>query len=86
MSLMTNEEEFPNEIEELEDVVPVREIDLNERADCCGVMPIVVATREDRKLQFCLHHSKDHKDALVSKGWEVNPDAEMMEVIGAKFS
>jgi hypothetical protein len=50
-----------------------------ERCDACGAQAVSVAKRDGLSdLLFCLHHVKQHFDALRESGWTITSDVEQI--------
>lgn len=61
--------------------LPMVEFTAEDRCDRCGAQAYTLAQHEDMAsdLLFCIHHRKQHHDALLSDGWEIIDDYEAME-------
>lgn len=50
------------------------------RCDRCGAQAYTAATSDEfGMLFFCLHHRKQHVDALMNEGWTIVDDYEAIE-------
>ena len=57
---------------------PLLEFTAHDRCDRCGSQAYTLAKRDDMPtdLLFCLHHRKNHYEALLSDDWEIVDDYE----------
>lgn len=57
---------------------PILEFTAHDRCDRCGSQAYSLAKHDEMStdLLFCLHHRKQHVDALLDDGWEVIDDYE----------
>lgn len=59
---------------------PVIAFSALDRCDRCGAQAYSVAQKDGKAdLLFCLHHRKEHFDALLDDEWTVTDDYEGME-------
>lgn len=64
----------------IDEQTPVIEFTAECRCDRCGAQAYTLAQREDLgDLLFCLHHRKQHYDALLDMGFEVVDDLQAIE-------
>ena len=56
---------------------PVLEFSALDRCDRCMAQAYTLASKDGfSDLLFCLHHRKEHEDALLLDGWEIIDDYE----------
>lgn len=52
-----------------------------DRCDRCRAQAFVRATKDRRELLFCLHHIREHVDALMKSDWVLTGDEAYLSIL-----
>lgn len=50
-----------------------------DRCDYCGAQAWIVASRHALRLDFCVHHGREHMVVLMAQGWTIQDDSARLE-------
>lgn len=66
--------------------LPLIEFTAGDRCDRCGAQAYTLARHDEfGELLFCLHHRREHVNALLDEGWEIVDDYEAMSRLADNF-
>lgn len=70
----------------LDNEMPLIDFTAEDRCDRCGAQAYTLAKNENcGELLFCLHHRRQHVNALLDEGWEIVDDYEAMSRLADNF-